>query len=127
MQQLWQHIRVNNAAHDTDTFYICNYCKPRIFNDVVPARCVLNGLKTVPLPNELENLDPLSIQLIQCAKCYQTVIRLGAYTANVPVYNSLKACKGIMFFLPLPFEKTLQKLEDIENDDILIYQPLSCM
>ena len=31
LQQLWQHIRANNAAHDTDTFYICNYCKPRIF------------------------------------------------------------------------------------------------
>ena len=50
LQQLWQHIRANNAAHDTDTFYICNYCKPRIFNDIVPARCVLNGPKTVALP-----------------------------------------------------------------------------
>ena len=88
----------NNAAHDTDTFYICNYCKPHIFNDVVPARCVLNGLKTVPLPKELENLDPLSIQLIQRAKCYQTVIRLGAYTAKVPVYNSLKVVSSEFFF-----------------------------
>ena len=123
LQQLWQHIRANNAAHDTDTFYICNYCKPHIFNDVVPAQCVLNGLKTVPLPKELENLDPLSIQLIQRAKCYQTVIRLGAYTAKVPVYNSLKACKGTMFFLPLPFEKTLQTLEDIENDDTNLPAP----
>ena len=78
LQQLWQHIRENNPAHETDTLYMCNYCKPRIFNDVVPAQCVLNGLKTVPFPKELENLDPLSIQLIQRAKCYQTVIRLGA-------------------------------------------------
>ena len=113
LQQLWQHIRANNPAHNTDTFYICNYCEPRIFDDVVPARCVLHGLKTVSLPKELENLDPLSIQLIQRAKCYQTVIRLGDYTAKVPVYNSLKACKGTMFFLPLPFEKTLQTLEDM--------------
>ena len=44
------------------------------------------------------------------------MIRLGAYTAKVPVYNSLKACKGTMFFLPLPFEKTPQTLEDMKND-----------
>ena len=29
LQQLWQHIKANNPAHNTDTFYICNYCKPR--------------------------------------------------------------------------------------------------
>ena len=52
-----------------------------------------------------------------------TVIRLGAYTAKVPVYNSLKACKGKMFFLPLPFEKTLQTLEDIEKDDTNLPAP----
>ena len=125
LQQLWQHIRANNPAHDTDTLYICNYCKPHIFDDVVPVRCVLNGLKTVSIAKKLKILDPLTIQLIQRAKCYQTVIRLGAYTAKVPVYNSLKACKGTMFFLPLPFEKTLQTLEDMKN--ILIYQSLSCM
>ena len=68
LQQLWQHIRTNNPAYDTNTFYICNYCKPRIFVNVVPAQCVLNGLKTVSLPKELENLDPLSIHLIQRAK-----------------------------------------------------------
>ena len=51
------------------------------------------------------------------------VIRLGAYTAKAPVYNSLKACKGTMFFLPLPFEKTLQTLEDIENDDTYLPAP----
>ena len=51
-------------------------------------------------------LDALSAQLIQLAKCYQTVVRLGTYTGKVPIYNSLKACNGIMFFLPLPLNKT---------------------
>ena len=62
----------------------------------MPPRCVLNGLQTVPIPVELQVLDPLSRQ------CYQTIVRLGTYTGNVPMYNSLKACKGTMFFLPLP-------------------------
>ena len=43
---------------------------------------------------------------MQRAKCYQTVVRLGTYTGKFPVYNSLKACEGTMFFLPLPFNKT---------------------
>ena len=54
-------------------------------------------------------LDQLSRQL---AKCYQTIVRLGTYTGKVPVYNSLKACKGTMFFLPLPLNKTLETIQE---------------
>ena len=79
---------------------MCNYCKSVIKNNKLPPR-VLNDLETVPMPPELAKLDALSSQLIQCAKCYQTVVRLGTYTAQVPVYSSLKACKGTMFFLCL--------------------------
>ena len=39
----------------------------------------------------------LSTQLIQCAKCYQTVVRLGTYTAKVPIYNSLKALPSFTY------------------------------
>ena len=81
----------------------------------MPARCVLNGLESIPVPNELKKLDPLSIQLVQRAKCYQTIIRLGTYTAKVPTYNSLKACKGNMFFLPLPMSKTLETLSEVKK------------
>ena len=69
----------------------------------------------VPIPPELADLDSLSRQLIQRAKCYQTVVRLGTYTAKVPIYNSLKACKGTMFFLPLPLNKTLETLDQVKQ------------
>ena len=81
----------------------------------MPPCCVFNGLETVPIPPELSKLDALSSQLIQRAKCYQTVIRLGTYTAKVPVYNSLKVCKGTMFFLSLPLNKTLETLDHVES------------
>ena len=55
------------------------------------------------------------MQLIQRAKCYQTVVRLGTYTAKVPIYNSFKACKGTMFFLPLPTNKTLETLDQVKD------------
>ena len=92
---------------------MCNYCKAAIKNNKLPPRCILNGLETVPIPPELAKLDSLSSQLIQRAKYYQTVTRLGTYIAKVPVYNSLKVCKGTMFFLPLPLNKTLDTLDQV--------------
>ena len=97
------------------TLFMCNYCKSFIKKDKFLPRCVLNGLQTVPIPPELGKLDALSSQLIQRAKCYQTIVRLGTYTAKVPTYNSLKACKGTMFFLPLPLDKTLDTLDQVKH------------
>ena len=96
--------------------YICTNCKSIIKNDKVPGRCVLNGLQCEPIPDELKNLDPLSLQLIQRAKCFQTVVRLGTYMGKVPSYNSLKAIKGAMFHLPLPLEKTMATLDEAGID-----------
>ena len=64
--------------------YMCTYCKTRVRSGDMPVRCVLNGLQTVCIPSELAKLDPLSKQLIQKAKCYQTIVRLGTYTGKVP-------------------------------------------
>ena len=86
----------------------------------MPARCVLNGL-TVPIPPELAVLDQLSRQFIQRAKCYQTVVRLGTYTGKVPTYNSLKVYT--MFFFPLPLNKTLQTLDDVQNNPSVLPGP----
>ena len=61
----------------------------------------------------VKNLNPLSLQLIQRAKCFQTVVRLGTYTGKVPSYNSLKAIKGAMFHLPLPLEKRMAILDEV--------------
>ena len=96
-----------------EVLYMCKYCKPLIKKNKLPPRCVLNGLQMEPIPPELADLDSLSRQLIPCAKCYQTVVRLGTYTAKVPIYNSLKACT--MFFLPLPLNKTLETLDQVKH------------
>ena len=110
--------RLKDYLHDQNLangqLYMCNYCKSKMKNNKMPPRCIFNGLTTVPIPPELSKLDALSSQLIQKAKCYQTVVRLGTYTAKVPVYNSLKACKGTMFFLPLPLKKTFETLDQVK-------------
>ena len=74
---------------------------------------------SVPIPQGLAKLDSLSRQLIQRAKCYQTIVRLGTYTSKVPTYNSLKACKGTIFFLPLPFDKTIETLDEVKTSKTL--------
>ena len=84
------------------------------------------------MPAELSNLDALSRQLKQQAKAFQTIVRLGIYTAKVLLYNSLKACKGTMFFLPLPLKNTLETLGDVnpgnyspaQRGDIDLHVPL---
>ena len=106
------YISDSNSEAAIQTHYVCQYCRPILNANKMPNRCILNGLITEPVPNELKVLDPLSKQLIQRAKAFQAIIRLGTYTGNVPSYNSLKACKGTMFFLPLPLEKTLQTLDE---------------
>ena len=114
--EVWERLKSFILQQNPSAFdmFMCKYCKPLIRNNKLPARCVLNGLQLDPVPPELAKLDTLSKQLIQRAKCYQTVVRLGTYTGKVPVYNSLKACKGTMFFLPLPLNKTLETLDQVQ-------------
>ena len=112
--QLKQHILHRNPSAESDVMYVCAYCRPLLNKNKLPCRCILNGLETEPVPPELSNLDALSKQLIQRAKAFQTVVRLGTYTAKVPSYNSLRACKGTMFFLPLPLSKTVETLDGID-------------
>ena len=103
--------------------FMCKYCRHMIKQNKLPPRCVINGLQVVPMPPELSALDSLSIQLIQRAKYYQTIVRLGTYTGKVPIYNSLKACKGTVFYLPLPLNKTLETLDQVMHDDSTLPEP----
>ena len=121
--ELKLYIQSNTPDVVTKMLYMCSYCKALIRKNIMPARCVLNGLQTVPIPPELAVLDPLSRQLIQRAKCYQTIVRLGTYTAKVPTYNSLKACKGTMFFLPLPLKRTLETLDNVKQKPCVLPDP----
>ena len=112
--EVWLAIKAYNVLTNPDVgddpACLCNYCRPKIKVGTMPSRCILNGLESPRLPEELKGLDPFSTQLIQKAKAFQTVVRLGTYLNKVPSHNSLKACKGNLFVLPLPLSKTLETL-----------------
>ena len=120
---MWPRLKAFTLESDEtaskQVLFMCNYCKSSIKIDKLPPRCVLNGLETVEIKAALAKLDRLSRQLIQRAKCYQTVVRLGTYTYKVPAYNSLKACKGTMFFLPLPFNNTVETVDEVIASKVL--------
>ena len=105
------HIVLNSDAEEV---YMCRYCGPYLKKNTIPARCVLNGLHTEPVLDELKSLDALSKQLIQRAKMFQTIVRLGTYSVKVPAYNALQACRGCMFFLPLPLKNTWDTLSEVQ-------------
>ena len=99
-------------------FTFVSIALPYLNKNTMPARCVLNGLVTEPVPDELKSLDALSKQLIQRAKAFQTIVRLGTYSGKVPAYNALQACKGTMFFLPLPLNKTWETLSEVHVSEM---------
>ena len=114
--EVWRQLETFLTDYDPNfsskQLLMCKTCKPTIKKNRIPNRCILNGLQSEPLPDELKGLGT---QLIQLAKSFQTVVRLGTYTAKVPIYNSLKACKGTVFYLPLPVEKTIKTLSDAQD------------
>ena len=128
-EQLKNYLRERDPEVATEELYICQDCRPVLNANNIPARSVLNGLYTEPVPEELANLTPLETQFIQRAKCFQTVVRLGTYTGKVPIYNRMKAVKGTMFFLPLPLQNTLDRLDEagfraqFSTDDIMSTLP----
>ena len=112
---IWMQLRAYLDEHtlDQNYLYVCKYCRPLLNGNKMPARCILNGLLTEAVPEELKQLNALSRQLVQRAKAFQTIVRLGTYTGNVPKYISLQACKGSIFFLPLPLNKTMETLGEV--------------
>ena len=114
-RMLKDYISKGNSSTANDTHYVCFYCRVRLSDDDMPSRCMLNRLVVEPVPPEFESLDPLGKQMIQWAKAFEAVYRLGTYTGKVPSHTSVKACKGTMFFLPLPLDKTMDTVEEIDD------------
>ena len=99
-------------------YYICQHCHPLLNNNKMPSTCVLNGLYVEEIPKELSKLNALGRQLVQPVKPFQTIIPLGTYTGKVLIYNATKGFKGIMFFLPLPLQNTIETFDDLGINDL---------
>ena len=98
-ETLLSHITKQDKSDDTH-YYVCSYCRYSLNGNKLPPRCFLNGLETTPIPPELASLDALSVQLIQRAKAFQTVIRLGTkYLFTILFKHARGQCSSYLYRL----------------------------
>jgi len=92
--EVWQCLKKFMLQSDPDvkdkTLYACQYYRTRLNTNELPNRCVLNGLITEPIPQEVSNLNILERQLIQKAKAFQMIIRLGTQGTYLQCHRSPK-------------------------------------
>lgn len=91
--------------------YICDNCLKKIRSNELPSTCILNNLDSGDIPEELSSLNDYEKILIQRAKVFQVVQRLGTISKkNLPHSMRVQNLKGRTFHLPLPLEETMKKL-----------------
>ena len=104
--------------------YICNYCKEKFRKGLMPAYCILNNLFASNVPEVISSLNAFEKILIQRAKAFQTVVKMGTVmNRKVPERHMIQKVKGRTFHLPLPIQETLNKLSS-ETDAININHEL---
>ena len=93
--------------------FICKYCLNNFRQGKLPPRCILNSLQFGDIPQEISQLNAFEKILIQRAKCFQTVSRMGTVAKRqLPASHKIQKVIGTTFHLPLPIEETLNKLPD---------------
>lgn len=91
--------------------FVCNYCLPKLHQNTMPSKCILNELISKPVPQVVSSLNDYERILIQRAKAFQTVQRMGTVAnKNLPNRKMVQKVKGRTFHLPLPMEETLKKI-----------------
>jgi len=63
--------------HNVNSEYICDYCERKFRNGILPAYCVLNNLFVHDVPDIIASLNTFEKILVQKAKAFQTVIKMG--------------------------------------------------
>ncbi|KMQ83275.1 dna repair and recombination protein mitochondrial [Lasius niger] len=77
----------------------------------MPPTCKYNKLEVLPVPQEIAILNDYERILIQQAKAFQTVQRMGTVmNKNLPHKDMVSKVKGRTFHLPLPMEETFKKI-----------------
>lgn len=112
--------------HDNTYKFVCNYCRDKFKKKQFPPTCFLNSLEVRTPPECLTRLNDHEKILIQRAKAFQVVTRMGKISGRKgPNNERVQKITGKTFHLPLPLEKTLAKLPTpqqalIPNQDLYV-------
>ena len=115
---IWKDLMAYLKQENIDRQYICNYCKQKFRQCVLPAYCILNNLHVNNVPEVISSLNTFEKILIQRAKAFQTVVKMGTViNKKLPERQMIQTVKGRTFHLPLPLQETFNKL-CLETDAI---------
>jgi hypothetical protein len=107
---VWKDLMAYVKKQQINPQYICIYCKQKFLQGLMPPYCILN-LFTNNVPEEVSILNTFEKILIQRAKAFQTVIKMGSVmNKKLPERQMIQKVKGRTFHLPLPIQETLNKL-----------------
>ncbi|KYN07689.1 hypothetical protein ALC62_01337 [Cyphomyrmex costatus] len=99
--------------------YVCDYCQRKFRGGDLPAYSVLNNLIVHNVPDEIASLKQYELILIQRAKAFQTIVRMGTViNKKIPQKHMIQKVKGRTFHLPLPQDETWNKL--CKNTDPIV-------
>lgn len=110
--EIWNNLInfINEQDPTMNSDFICDYCLRKIRSGSIPT-CLLNNMYVGTIPNEIFALNEYEKVLIQRAKAFQVVQRLGTVAKkNLPHTMRIQKLKGQTFHLPLPIEETLKKI-----------------
>jgi len=108
--QDWKNLMAH-IQQESNAQYICTYCAGKFRKGVMPAYCILNNLFTQDVPEAISSLNTFEKILIQRAKAFQTVVKMGTViNKKLPQRQMVQKVKGRTFHLPLPLQETLKKL-----------------
>lgn len=92
-------------------YFICKYYHRYFKDNKMPPICRCNNLEILPIPEEITILNDYERILIQRAKAFQTLQKMGiVMNKNLPHKYMVSKVKGRAFHLPLPLEETLRKI-----------------
>jgi hypothetical protein len=109
--KLWKDLIKHLQDVGQDANYICKNCLQQFRKNIIPSTCFMNKLYVRPVPEVIAELNDYERILIQKAKAFQTVQKMGTVAKkNLPHRDMISKVKGRTFHLPLPMEETLKKL-----------------
>jgi len=104
---IWKDLMSHIKEHNINAEYICDYCERKFRKGILPAYCVLNNLFVHDVPDVIASLNTFEKILIQRAKAFQTVVKMGTViNKKLPERQMIQKVKGRTFHLPLPLQET---------------------
>lgn len=120
----WNKLKNLYEPEDFNNGFICQHCIGNLKNYSIPSMSILNNLSVKNVPEEIKKLNDFEKMLIQRAKAFQSVVKMGTVmNDNIPHRVKNDQVKGRTFHLPLPLEETLQKICP-DSDPLLTNQEL---